>query len=43
MIGLKWLIDNICIIPECNVAEKFCIEYCGKLNLLYEPPILEFE
>jgi hypothetical protein len=35
------LINNICIIPEFNTYDKACIEFCGEINLSYEPPILE--
>ena len=37
------LVNNTCIVPDCNVFDKYCIKHCGKIDLTSEPPILEFE
>ena len=34
------LINNICIVPDFNSGDKGCIQYCGEIDLNYEPPIL---
>jgi hypothetical protein len=35
------LINNCWIIPDLNIGDKRCIEYCGNINPLFEPPIIE--